>query len=123
MSQKRFLRDGIFDLLFHEARQVRNQLADRENIAPHLLHYLDSIIISYETCKIALERIEEAIDSARLADSTGEICIPLCDAANHIKSGVLSMHENLWNNLEKLRDEKQIDFSEFEALVRDDYAS
>lgn len=121
MNQKRFLRDGIFDLLLREVREARDQLADREDIAPHLLHYLDAIVISYETSKIALERIEEVIESARLADSTGEICVPLCDAANHIKSGVLCLHENLWNHLEKQRDEKQIEFSEFEALVRGDF--
>jgi hypothetical protein len=121
MPYKRFLRDGIFERLLDEVKETLLHLPEDDQSPEFLRPYLTSILISYETSKIALERIEEAIESARAKDNTGEICMPLSDAATHIKSGVLSLHEALWRNLESLRDDMNVEFDEFEALVRENY--
>lgn len=121
MANKRFLRDGILERLLDEVKQTVERLPGKDEPRNFLAQYLQSIIISYETNKITLERIEEAIESARPFDTTGEICIPLCEAATHIRSGILSLHEALWRNLEPLRDEMNVEFDEFESLVREHY--
>jgi hypothetical protein len=121
MGYKRFLRDGVLERLLDEVRQAVERLPGEDEPRNFLAQYLQSIIISYETNKITLERIEEAIEIARPHDATGEIYVPLCEAATHIKSGILSLHEALWRNLEPLRDEMNVEFDEFESLVRENY--
>lgn len=123
MAYKRFLRDGIFERLIDEVKETIHRLPDEDQSPEFLRPYLNAILISYETSKLTLERIEETIESARSKDDTGEICIPLSDAATHIKSGVLTLHEMLWRNLESLRADKQVEFDEFEALVDENYLS
>lgn len=121
MGYKRFLRDGVLERLLDEVKETVGRLPEEDESLNFLIQYLHSIIISYETSKVTLERIEEAIESARPKDATGEICIPLCDAATHIKSGILSLHEALWRNLEPLRGEMHLEFDEFETLLRENY--
>lgn len=124
MAHKRFLRDGIFELLIHEMEltlDILSQNEDDDNPENYLIPYINSILISYKTCKITLERIEETIEISRPSDSTGEICVPLCEACTHIKSGILSLHETAWRNTESIREEKQIEFNEFETLIQDHY--
>ncbi len=121
MTYKRFLRDGIFDRLIQELSEVIRRIPQDEENTNFLFSYLNSVLITYKTCKITLERIEEAIEMARPMDSTGEIFAPLCEAATHIKSGVLSLHEDVWRTLEPFREEMNIAFNEFEDLVRVNY--
>lgn len=121
MAYKRFLRDGVFDRLIEEIRHTLDLLPRDSDEPDYLNHYFHSMLIAYQTCKVTLERIEEAIEIARPKDNTGEICVPLCDAANHIKSGILSLHETAWRNTESIREEQQIEFNEYESLIQEQY--
>ena len=121
MARIRFLRDGIFERLIHEIEMTHAVFSQHDDVDEYLLSYIHSILISYKTCKITLERIEETIEISRPVDSTGEICVPLCEAATHIKSGILSLHETVWRNTESVRGEMNITFSEFESLMQEQY--
>lgn len=103
MAQKRFLRDGVLEGLIHYVEEYLHSIP--ENDEQFQFHYVNSVLVAFKTSKVALERIEESIEFARRNDPTGEICSPLAEAAMHIQTGILSLHETLQNSTSGKEDE------------------
>ncbi len=99
MAHKRFIRDGVLVGLINEVKVILNTVSDEDPDSEFKFHYINSLLITFKTGKTALERIEESIELAREHDPTGEICSPLCEAAMHLQTGILSLYESLQVNI------------------------
>lgn len=95
MAHKRFLRDGVLNGLISEMQDLIHSIPEIDLDTGFKFHYVNSLLIAFKTCKVALERIEESIEFARHSDPTGEICSPLSEAAMHIQTGIMSLHDTL----------------------------
>ena len=104
MSKKRFLRDGVFDCLIDEVEDILHQIPEINPSHPYLFHYINSLVISFKTNHIVLERIEESIEYARKNDPTEEICVTLREAAVHLQTGILALHESFQINTAAIRE-------------------
>ncbi|MEW6238645.1 MAG: hypothetical protein AB1656_24945 [Candidatus Omnitrophota bacterium] len=116
MVKMRFLRDKVIDKLIEEVERLSASIPDEdENSIEFLSHYVNSLLITFKTTKIVLERVEEAITAARKIDNTEIVYAPLCEAAMHLQVGVNSLNEALWLNTQSLRQENgNADFGELE---------
>ncbi len=99
--ERRFIRDGVLDEMIQEVKKIMEKVSHDKSMEDDHHRYINSLLIHYETAKISLERIEESIERARKSDSTGEITNPLCEAASHIKTGIMSQHEILMTDIKQ----------------------
>ncbi|MFB3786216.1 MAG: hypothetical protein ACE15F_07585 [bacterium] len=121
MKRKRFLRDHILDELIQQLETVQAEALKEVSAGTHLLRYLNALLVAYKTCKITLERIEEGIESARKNDPTGEIRVPLVEAATHIQAGVLSLHEMFLTDTAAFRRQRDVSLEELEKITQSHY--
>lgn len=108
MPQKRFLRDHVFDFLIQEVEDFLGQIPEDHPDAKYAFEYINTLVIAYKTNRLVLERIEEAIETARLHDTTKEVCVPLVDAAMHVQTGIRSLHEIFLANRKRICEELQL---------------
>ncbi|NPU99466.1 MAG: hypothetical protein HPY51_19935 [Candidatus Omnitrophica bacterium] len=121
MTRRRFLRDHVIDDLIGQLEQVQAEAHRTESSDPFFLNYLNALLVAYKTCMITLERIEEGIESARKNDPTGEICLPLVEAATHIQTGVLSLHETFLSDTGAFREQRDMTLEELEKITQFHY--
>lgn len=121
MRRKRFLRDHILDDLIHQLEIVQGEALKDPSAHAFLPNYMNTLLVAYKTCKISLERIEEGIESARKNDPTGEIRVPLVEAATHIQAGVLSLHEMFLTDTAAFRQQRDVSLEELEKITQFHY--
>ncbi len=109
MAFKRFIRDGVLAGLIDEVKDILDTVPEDDPDNEFQFHYINSLYITFKTGKTALEGIEESIEIAREHDPTGEICAPLCDAAMHLQTGILSLYESLQVNISPEDDDISLD--------------
>ncbi len=110
MARRRFLRDGVIDDLINNVKEILDAVSGEEISDEFLFRYVNSLLISFQTNKLVLERIEESIEIARKSDPTNEICIPLADAAMHIQTGIITLHDSLVESISE--DNEELDISD-----------
>lgn len=112
MAHKRFLRDGILFGMIDNMQDLLDSISEDDPETGYRFHYVNSLLVTFKTCSVALERIEESIEYARHHDPTGEICSPLSEAAMHIQTGIMSLHDTMLMTLYPKQEEISLsDFS------------
>ncbi len=117
--RRRFLRDKVLDELIEEVQNILANIPQNNQATENLFHYINSLVITYKTAKVTLERIEESIEIARKHDPTGEICSPLVEAASHIQTQIISLHEGLWYKTSSYFDEQGMSYENFENYFKE----
>ncbi len=98
MQGNRFLRDHQFDEIVKDIRLLTEKLADNHTISLNIR----TINVMYETLRIALERIEEALDHTQThPEKCEEIRTPLKEVSHHIRTGLTTLHGYLEEQLIK----------------------
>jgi len=121
MKRKRFLRDHVLDDLIRQLEVVQAEALKDAACGAFLPNYMNSLLVAYKTCKISLEGIEEGIESARKNDPTGEIRVPLVEAATHIQTGLLTLHEMFLTDTAAYREQRDMTLEELEQITHFHY--
>lgn len=105
-STKRFLRDKVLDGMLNDIQFIASKVLDA---SPKTLVFNDSIASleeMFETNKLVLSRLEEAI--AELRNHSGkdapDIIDPLVEACAHIQIAMVSIHNSLRSDLDRIHD-------------------
>ena len=94
--KRRFLRDAILDQMLRELRDIQDkvELSERE-FTSELGPILQAALELYESNKVVLSHIEQAIGSVRCDASPTSYLGDMLMAATHIRMGLTAFHSVL----------------------------
>lgn len=92
---KRFLRDNALENMLHEIRAISEKFARNEFPGFVFTKSLESLTEMYETNKIILKHIEDAIELLRKSGDNEEALMSIVAAAAHVQIGMISTHNAL----------------------------
>lgn len=92
---KRFLRDNALDNMLTEIRSISEKFSRNEFPGFVFTKSLESLTEMYETNKLILQHIEDAIEMLRKTGSNEEALMSLVSAAAHVQIGMISIHNAL----------------------------
>lgn len=92
--KKRFLRDGVLDEMLDDICQISEKVPENEQ-ALLCSQSFASLLELYETNKVVLQYLEEAIDDYRSGGAMDGVIEKVVQAAAHIQIGCVSAHDAL----------------------------
>lgn len=104
MAGKRFLRDRVLDNMLDEIRSISEKVTDTEFPSFIFSQSISAISEMYETNKVVLQHLEDAIEKMRETHVEGEILETVVESAAHIQIGLMSIHSALKGDLDSLMD-------------------
>ena len=99
---KRFLRDRVLDNMLEEIRAISDKVTDTEFPSFIFSHSISAISEMYETNKVVLQHLEDAIEKMRETNVKGEVLETVVESAAHIQIGLMSIHTALKGDLDSL---------------------
>ncbi len=106
MTQTRFLRDDVLDEMLLEIKSISDRV-DNE-YASSLKFYKTFISLTelYETNKIALVHMEDAIELLRKEGASQEVIDLVVGAALHIQLGIVNVHNIIKEDTKEIQIER-----------------
>lgn len=99
MMKKRFIRDKELDKLIDEFESLLIYMHDMNTQSSFQFEYINSVLVIFKTTKKAMINIESTIEMLSADCAPKEMIIPLIEACNHLKSGLISLYESFFNNV------------------------
>ncbi len=102
MAKVRFLRDRMLDGMLNEIQSISEKV-NEENLSPLFFsRSFSSLSEMYETNKMILENLEEAIEQLRHGDPHEEIIDTVVKAAAHIQLSLVTIHTSIKDDINTL---------------------
>lgn len=115
MAYKRFFRERVLDNMLVEIRYISEKVTDTEFPSFIFSQSISAVSEMYETNKVVLQLLEDAIEKMRETHVEGEILETVVESAAHIQIGLMSIHtalkrdlDSLMNSIETLKDSLSI---------------
>jgi len=105
MAKKRFLRDKALDDILVEIRRLADTISASEIPAFRFNQSLQSITSLYETCKLSLGFLENALDRLRWDKANREVIQMLSESAKQMQTAMVQLHQQIKQQLTDLLDE------------------
>ncbi len=102
MTKTRFLRDHTLDEMLDEIRLISEKVSNSNFPSMIFSNSVSSLSELYESNKIVLQHLEDAIEQIRGQHPPDEILDKIVEAAAHVQLGLVSVHNALKQDVNSL---------------------
>jgi hypothetical protein len=104
MAKKRFLRDKVLHTMLDDITRVSEMIENEQMPMFTFKHSMCSLAGLYQTNKLILEHLEEAIEQLKTDGKSQDAIDNVVKAAAHIQLGLVEIHQSIKTDFDTLHE-------------------